>query len=285
MQTERASRNGGRMLQRQGNGGGLVRARFGEAGARRRAVDLGWFSIGLGLAEIVSPGLLGRAIGVGDDPRTRLTMRLCGVREIAAGVGLLSRKNDPVFMWARVAGDLLDLALLGKAMMTPENDRGRLATATTSVVGVTIADILTAVQVSRGSQGDGETQIDGRSLREAVHATHSITIARPIEEVRRAWESSPIVASLRDGGRVDMHAAPGGQGTEISVELRGPQPSAAREMIGSIFSTGPGQGADADLRRFKQMIEVGEIVHSNASIHARPHPGQPSKDDGRLVAR
>src|SRR5690606_37637468 len=137
MQTQRASRNGERMLQRRpAHGGALLRARGDGQSVRRRASDLGWFSIGLGLTQILSPGLLGRAIGIADDSRPRLTMRLCGMREIAAGVGLLSRRNDAVFLWARVAGDVLDLALLGNAMLSPENDRGRLATATASVVGV-----------------------------------------------------------------------------------------------------------------------------------------------------
>lgn len=282
MQTERASGIGGRALQRPIQGRALQRAN-GETGTRKRAIDLGWFSIGLGLTQLLSPGLLGRAIGVGDEPRTRLTMRLLGLREISAGIGLLSRKNDPVFLWARVAGDVMDLALLGKALATPANDRERVASATAAVIGATVLDAYTAVQATR-TNGE-EHDVDGRTMREAVHATHSITIAKPVDEVRRLWSQSPVVASWRDRGEVDIHAAPGNQGTEICVELRGPEPSAAREMIGSMFSTGPGLGIDADLRRFKQLVEIGEIVHSNASIHARPHAAQPTKDDGRLVAR
>jgi uncharacterized membrane protein len=286
MQTERAITSGGEQaLQRQGGGGALVRGADGTQRTRRRAIDLGWFSVGLGLTQLLSPGFLGRAIGVGDDPRTRLTMRLLGARELAAGIGLLSRRSDPVFLWARVAGDLMDLALLGKAMATPSNRRERVASATAAVVGATALDAYAAVQATRARRAGGDAQIDGRSLRDAVHATHSITVACPIEEVRRAWQSSPVVAALRETGRVDIHAAPGNQGTEICVELRGPVPSVAREMFGSAFSTGPGRGVAADLRRFKQVLEVGEIVHSTASIHARPHAARPSADDGRLVAR
>jgi hypothetical protein len=33
-----------------------------------------------------------------------------------------------------------------------------------------------------------------------------------------------------------------------------------------------------DLRRFKQIMEVGEVVHSDASIHSGPHPGQPPQE-------
>jgi hypothetical protein len=32
----------------------------------------------------------------------------------------------------------------------------------------------------------------------------------------------------------------------------------------------------ADLRRFKQMMELGDFVESDASIHTGPHAGRPS---------
>ncbi len=32
---------------------------------------------------------------------------------------------------------------------------------------------------------------------------------------------------------------------------------------------------DGDLRRFKQVLELGEVVHSDASIHRGLHPAQP----------
>jgi hypothetical protein len=34
---------------------------------------------------------------------------------------------------------------------------------------------------------------------------------------------------------------------------------------------------DGDLRRFKQVLEVGEVVHSDASIHRGMHPAQPGE--------
>ncbi len=46
---------------------------------------LGWFSIGLGLAEVVAARSLGRYLGV--ENRSGL-LRLFGVREIVTGVGI-----------------------------------------------------------------------------------------------------------------------------------------------------------------------------------------------------
>jgi hypothetical protein len=34
----------------------------------------------------------------------------------------------------------------------------------------------------------------------------------------------------------------------------------------------------SDLRRFKQVMETGEIVHSDASIHSGLHPAQPPEN-------
>jgi hypothetical protein len=31
----------------------------------------------------------------------------------------------------------------------------------------------------------------------------------------------------------------------------------------------------SDLRRFKQVMETGEVVHSDSSIHSGPHPARP----------
>src|SRR5688572_19917470 len=61
--------------------------------------SLGWLSIGLGLTQLLAPKTLGRAIGVGD--RSTM-MRLCGMREIATGVGLLSGKAPAAFSTSRV---------------------------------------------------------------------------------------------------------------------------------------------------------------------------------------
>lgn len=56
------------------------RRTHGGNGAARLARGLGWFSVGLGLAEIAAPRGLARMIGVRDGTRTRTTMRALGAR-------------------------------------------------------------------------------------------------------------------------------------------------------------------------------------------------------------
>ena len=78
--------------------------------ARTLARGLGWFSIGLGLAEVLMPGKLARFLGV---PGNEGLIRACGAREIATGVGLLLTDDPKPWIYGRIGGDALDLAGLG----------------------------------------------------------------------------------------------------------------------------------------------------------------------------
>ena len=53
------------------------------------ATGLGWFSIGLGLAELLAPRQLSHFIGMEDGGRKTTVLRTYGLREISAGVGIL----------------------------------------------------------------------------------------------------------------------------------------------------------------------------------------------------
>jgi hypothetical protein len=104
----------------------------------RLAKGLGWFSIGLGLTQILAPGWLGRAIGVGE---RKGLMRALGAREIITGLGVLAQQPRPALpVWGRVAGDAMDMALLAAAFKNPYNDRGRVAGAAGMVLGVGLLD-------------------------------------------------------------------------------------------------------------------------------------------------
>lgn len=84
------------------------------------ARGLGWFSLALGAAETLAPPRLNRAL---DLRRNRDgLLRVLGARKIAAGIGILAtrRKRQP-WLLARVAGDALDLAALGRAMKPTAN--------------------------------------------------------------------------------------------------------------------------------------------------------------------
>src|ERR1044072_7814222 len=71
---------------------------------------LGWFSIGLGVTELVAPGNLSRMLGI-ESPRARTLLRSYGMREVGAGLLTLS-VDKKVGLYARVVGDAVDVVTL-----------------------------------------------------------------------------------------------------------------------------------------------------------------------------
>jgi uncharacterized membrane protein len=109
---------------------------------------------------------------------------------------------------------------------------------------------------------------------------------RPEELI--AWRSA-AGAGVRNSGSVSFTDAPGGRGTEVRVELRFDPPGG---MVGAAFARLLGEHPDQqvrdDLRRFKQVMETGEVVRSEGSpegVHAirqlRQRPARPAMSGGR----
>jgi len=111
------------------------------------AYGLGWFSIALGLYEVLEAEKLGQALGLKDKNGL---LRFYGARELTAGAGILSGQTKLApWLWARVAGDALDLVTLGTGL-TPDNPKRQNATiAFAMVVGITLLDIWCAQSLSQ----------------------------------------------------------------------------------------------------------------------------------------
>ncbi len=90
----------------------------------KMAQGLGYFSIGLGLAELLAPQSLCRMLDMEGD---ETLIRAYGVRELATGVAILTSHDPTPWIWGRVAGDALDIAHPGDCHRgTPEKrQRGR----------------------------------------------------------------------------------------------------------------------------------------------------------------
>jgi uncharacterized membrane protein len=288
----------------------------------RLANALGWFSIGLGLAELAAPRALAQLIGVEDHDRTVKVLRGYGAREIAAGIGILSRPQPAGWLWGRVAGDIMDLSSLGSALSSARSTRTRVGAATAAVIGVTALDVKCALDLQRGATNGG---ISGKR---AIHRTKTIIVNRSPEEVYRFWhdftnlptfmkhlESVQMTGDNRshwkatapagktvewdaeviddqpnsriawrslegsdvyNTGSVQFERAPGGRGTLVRVELQyAPPGGVVGATIAKLFGEEPEQQIEDDLRAFKQVLETGEVVKSDASIHRGMHPAQP----------
>lgn len=156
------------------NGHSLREAAVGRARA------LGVFSLGLGVLQVAAPGAIARLIGLRDDRQTRRALTAIGLRELGSGLGLVSRPSSSAWLWARVAGDAVDLALLGRAASGKSKSNGaRLAFAGAAVLGIGAVDALSAARLSRK-----ETI---QKLVLPIHVTKSVTVNRPPETVYHFW--------------------------------------------------------------------------------------------------
>jgi uncharacterized membrane protein len=80
-----------------------------------------------------------------------------------------------------------------------------------------------------------------------------------------AWRSVDG-ASVENSGSVRFEPAPGGRGTEIHVVVRySPPGGALGSIVAKLFGEEPNQQISDDLRRFKQIVETGEIARSDGS--------------------
>ncbi|MBV9404327.1 MAG: SRPBCC family protein [Acidobacteriaceae bacterium] len=304
-----------------------TRERSQNSASERLANGLGWFSVGLGLAEVAAPGKLAELIGIRDKSATRAMLRVYGLREIAAGVGILSQTQPATWLWGRVAGDILDLSTMGSAFASRHTDRARLGTATAAVLGVTALDVLCAQQLSRSAEVSGngahgrpdagtrvtKTIITNRAPEEAYGLWRELTnlpkFMSHLESVQVTgdkrshwvakvpggktveWDAETVAdepnrriawrslegSDIQHSGSVEFEAVPHGRGTLVRVEIDfSPRGGAIGAAIAKLFRAAPKLHLEQDLRAFRQLLETGEVVQSDASIHPGMHPAQPA---------
>jgi uncharacterized membrane protein len=95
----------------------------------------------------------------------------------------------------------------------------------------------------------------------------TITVDEPGRLI--AWRSEEG-ASVRNTGQVEFRDSPDGRGTVVTVTLAYDPPGGSLgKMIATLFQKEPKVQARQDLRRFKQLMETGEISTA-APPHAAP---------------
>jgi uncharacterized membrane protein len=289
------------------------------------ARGLGWFSIGLGLAELLAPRGVAKVAGLRGD-NTGL-IRLFGLREIASGIAIFSQGKRPAgALWSRVVGDALDLACLGAAFASPDSNKGRLAFATANVLAVSALDVLCAGQLSandgnsksaeRGNIPVNKSIVVNASPEEVYQLWHNFEnlprFMRHLESVsvtgegRSHWvakapagttvewdaevtqdEPNKLIAwrslegsEVDNSGSVRFERAIGGRGTIVHVEINySPPGGAIGALVAKLFGEDPDGQLQTDLRRFKQVIETGEVVVSDGTLlgegYSEQRPAQP----------
>ena len=161
-------------------------------GAQQRKADsplakgLGWFSIGLGLAELTAPASMARLIGVRDNETAHRLLRAYGARGVANGVAILGfGADDAEWLWTRAAGDVLDLATMGAAVRRDGGTNVRkLAVGMASIAGVLVADVVAARGLSREHGNGAEMPPRQRS---SIRVSKTFTINAQPDEVYSFW--------------------------------------------------------------------------------------------------
>jgi hypothetical protein len=108
---------------------------------------LGWFSIALGAMEIAAPKALAKHLGM-EGPVMETLFRVYGVREIGAGVLTLS-VDKKLGLWARVAGDAMDIATLCTGLNSSNPKRQNVNAALFAVLGITAADLFAVRKIAK----------------------------------------------------------------------------------------------------------------------------------------
>jgi uncharacterized membrane protein len=295
----------------------------GASGGDPLAAFLGWFSVGLGAFQLLAPTTVARAIGVQPSRAWNGVLRVCGVREIANGAGILANPTSKEWVGLRVGGDALDLTALGVAM-TQSVRPARTLAATAFVLGATLLDLLGTERLAERRLAP--TREYARAVEPIV--LRSITVGRPVNEVyafwkdftnfprfmrhvesierldggrsrwratgpagtRAEWVSEMVEerenellawqtvgeSDLYHAGKVTFRPAARSEGTTVTVEMQyAPPGGRVGAALLKLFRKEPGQQVADDLRRFKQVMEIGEVVYSDASIAPRVAPAQP----------
>jgi uncharacterized membrane protein len=219
-----------------------------------------------------------------------------GVREIAAGIAVLTEKTPKRSMMGRVAGDVMDLALLSSGLTSEEADKGRVGTAIGVVAGITALDVICTAQLQSSSKPLSTVQTmavnktpeecyqfwrnfenlprfmehvesvkalgDGK-YHWVVKAPAGTTVEWDAELTqdspgRIAWQSLPG-ADVTNSGAVEFQKAPAGHGTIVKAIIHYDPPGGQLgSAVAKLFGEEPSIQAKMDLRRFKAVLETGE---------------------------
>ena len=159
--------------------------RDGKGSTAALAQGLGWFSIGLGVAELVAPERLARFLGMAE--RTEL-IRIYGAREILTGIGILSQDDPTPWLWGRVGGDALDLGTLATGLHEDNPRRRNVGLAIGAVAGVMALDLICAQALGRERERASVPIWDYSARR---------GLPRPPEEMRGAARDLEVPEDMR----------------------------------------------------------------------------------------
>lgn len=238
-----------------------------DAGRTRWLLGVGCLGVGLGLAQLLAPRRLAGLIGVPAGPRTVRLIRAGGALTTLAGVSLLTgwvgrrtAASRAAAQTPRTVRRSITIARSPGEVFAFWRDFQNLPRFMVHLESVEVHDALRSRWRARGPVGS------------SFEWNAEIVDERANELI--SWRSiggSEVINS----GVVRFRAAPGGRGTEVHVEATYAPPAGdLGRLIALASGEEPGQQIEGDLRRLKQVLEIGEVVESDASIHRGKHPAR-----------
>lgn len=258
---------------------------------------LGWLSLGLGFAALAGSKRILNWLRLGGNTRALWTLRAIGVREVVTGLGILSQAQQPRWLWSRVAGDAIDLGLLGYLGTGKQPLKERAQIGLSAVTAVAALDLASALMARRAQR--------------TFHVHKIVTINRSPQQIYRFWRNlqnlprfmehlkavepsdggrlshwvadAPAGSSVEwdaeiveevpgsliawrslEGSQVDHNGVvrfePGPHGTVVRVELDYRPPAGALGVaLAKLSGKSPDQQVESDLHHLKQVLETGEI--------------------------
>jgi uncharacterized membrane protein len=132
--------------------------------------------------------------------------------------------------------------------------------------------------------GDRSHWVANAPLGQSVQWDAHLTADEPNKRI--AWQSLPG-SLVEHGGSVEFSPAPDDNGTEVRVTISYRLPAGVLgKVAATAFGESPEQQVNDDLRRFKQILETGQVLRSDGSpegpvAHRQMHqqPAHPSAAD------
>jgi uncharacterized membrane protein len=316
--------------------------------AQSLARALGLFSLGLGVYQLAAPRQFVQTIGMRPKPERETEARVVGARELAAAAGLLARPMPVAWMWMRVAGDAMDLALLRREMTKRDVQPNRLGSAFSATAAITAIDVLGSVVATREAMRNGKdfgaltigrrahggtstsTPVATKKAARKRPVIKAVTVDRSRDEVYDYWhdfENFPLFmehleavtvaedgrshwvakgpggtriewdaettedipneriswqslsgSEVRHKGTVRFEDAPGDRGTIVRVEMTYDPPGGPLGVaLAKVMGEEPAIQVADDLRHFKQLIETGDVVVSEATAGGRRLRQRPAR--------
>jgi uncharacterized membrane protein len=272
------------------------------------------------MPAVLRPGAVARLVGAPDTARSRTLTAAVGARELVSAAGLLHPRFGPRFTWTRVMGDAMDLAVLAGTVRRSRNP-GRAGATLAVVAGITVVDTAAALLAGRTGttveltaattvrRDPQQVYARWRHLEQLPRFMAHVESVQPITATRSRWTArapfgrsvtweaeitrdvpghalawrSVDRADVTHAGQVQFVPAPGDQGTEVSVRISYRVPGGRLgHALARWAGEDPHQQLDDDLRRFKQVVETGEVVVSEGAPLGKKarqefpqHPAQP----------